>query len=174
LSRSGSSQITWRNQLGEATLTTTIAPAHTQSGLVDHLIVKTNDRSQRVDVDYYRSNYGGHTPLFSLGMHRTRYLYYIPPWSRFVTRHDFNNRYFKEHEMPHMRARDQAFNLRIRLGLPVTYPECYEPINDWERPKGMHRTTFDKIRTEIENRLQIYYRGMLVWIDSQCVQINDH
>ncbi|MBT4789020.1 MAG: hypothetical protein HON68_07790 [Gammaproteobacteria bacterium] len=165
LSRHTSSVITWRNHTNQVMMTTTITPTLTQSGLVDCLTLSIGGHTQQITVNYYHSNYGGQSPLFLMGAHRTRYIYHIPEWGRWVTRHDFKNRYFKEHESHHMRARDQAFKLRARLGLPVVYPQCYDPVHGWDRPKGMHLATFNRIRTKIDSLLQVYYRGMLAFTE---------
>ncbi len=76
----------------------------------------------------------------------------------------WNLAYQSQHELPHFRALSQAQKYRRRLG----GSECtYDPFP--ERPKGMHRRTYNRIRERGEgldeqaDRLAVAMFGKLLW-----------
>lgn len=106
-----------------------------------------NRITQTVKLEFTPCHFGGHRywlacPSIGCGR-RVAKLYFSG--SHFACRHCLDIHYQSQHEARHDRLARKAHKLRKRLGWPRGFI-----YGIWDRPKGMHRKTFERLSMEAE------------------------
>lgn len=100
---------------------------------------------QTINFDRTPCNYGGHRMWFLCPRCFKRVAVLYGPGKYFLCRHCLDLAYTSQQENLPMRLTNKAQKIRKRLGASL---RTNEPI--WDKPKGMHWNTFERLKREAE------------------------
>jgi hypothetical protein len=100
---------------------------------------------EEIVLDFTACHYGGRRPWFRCPRCQRRVAVLYSYGSRFQCRHCHGLPYGCQQEANLDRLRRKCWKIRDRLGASRN---LFEPIYSWEKPKGMHWATFERLRQE--------------------------
>ncbi|MCP4480595.1 MAG: hypothetical protein GY818_21120 [Planctomycetaceae bacterium] len=128
------------------------------------------DENYPVFLDWTDCNLGGQRPWFlcpAVGCRRRVAILY--GGSIFACRHCYQLAYPSQRETCYDRAARRADRIREKLGWAPGILNDYE----WEKPKGMHRRTFERLTAQHDGFVQISLAGIAARINLMGGSLDD-
>ena len=100
------------------------------------------DVKQTIRLDWTACNYGGERPWLCCPRCNRRVAVLCGDGKYFLCRHCYQLPYSSQMESYHDRMLEQSRKIRRRLGVSEV---IVEQIYPWDKPKGMHRKTFERL-----------------------------
>lgn len=107
-----------------------------------------HDMRQVIPVDWTSCHYGGQRPWFVCTRCGRRVAVLCGDGELFLCRHCYRLPYASQCEPPEDRRYRKARKLRERIGVRGN---MMEPVSPWNKPKGMHWRTWERLRAQEEH-----------------------
>lgn len=128
------------------------------------------DRRNRIALTWTEPPYGGQRPWFLCPACTRRVAVLYNGGQGFVCRHCTRRPYGSQGETPQERSIRKVCTMRTRLGVGHNLTQ---PINAWQKPKGMHWRTFARLVAQEAHAQRAVWHDQHVWSTRMLEEIGE-